>query len=597
MIPEEASKSVQPEPSVPAASDRFRPGVFSCPVVFQTVFHLYHRCATNPGQVARTLEMTVLHSFAVSNRRAIFVYKDESGAIFYMRVKPLGSGIDGDGAVELLVHGIHEPDTSVTKQLKRLLQRRILQIAVDMLAAVLTKNPHFNWKPADLEFLKAFEADWRSLEDEKSDIVPKEKTYVFPRHVNDPCLVLFMFRQNLCGSTYFHRLHEVGVESDKNPMPTLDDCMLESGNLSFPMNHADFTIYFNNSPSKLDPTYQGVSTLTDKGEKLSRQTGTGIAIIEVSLLNANGSPITEVDFGATISPQDSELSVPSEQLLLQEVVEFPLDDAEKFVVKVRIVDTALKRQHIHDMIELTLNQALIGWCVERQIEKSKRKALRPLISMGGRKTHSSFSTDEDRMRAVDNICTGLPALISMLEKSHDLPHPAVARIEFPGVIRASSVATTTLELLERGISKPLAADPINSGNSDLCVVRLSRSEMPRVVSLDWDSANRNAVVKAGSDDALEVIRDNHCTCPEYLCFYCWTNFGKEDEEITPPPMMYKEIMVGGGINEKSATIEFLSGFKARKPGVFKRSFAFIFSVKRNRRILWAYNWNPQLVKT
>jgi len=57
----------------------FPPGVFTCPAVFTTCFDLFHRCATNPAQVARKLEGTVLHSFAVSNRRNIFVYKDETG--------------------------------------------------------------------------------------------------------------------------------------------------------------------------------------------------------------------------------------------------------------------------------------------------------------------------------------------------------------------------------------------------------------------------------------------------------------------------------------------------------------------------------------
>ena len=524
------------------------------------------------------------------------MYKDETGAIFYMRVEASGSGIDGDGRVELLVHGIHEPGPSVTKQLKRLLQRRILQIAVDMLAAVLTKNPHFNWKPADLEFLRAFEEDWQSLEDETSDTVPKEISYIFPSHVNDPCLVLFMFRQNLCGSTYFHCLHEVSGETDKFSMPSLDASLQESGSISFPINDSDFTIYYNNSPSKLDPTYQGVSTLTDKGEIHCRQAGTGIAIIELSLLHIDGSPVKTIDLGMPVSPRGSAISLPSEHLCFRKASNSSVDEAGSYIVRVRIVDTALKRQHLHDIIELTLNQVLIAWTIERQIERSKLNILRPLIAMDFWRKHSSFSTDRDRMGVVDSICIGLPALISMLEKSHSLPHPAIAKLEIPGVIRASSVATATLELLERCIFKPLAVDPLDSASSDLCVVRLCRSEMPRLVRLEWDVSNRNAVVKAGLGDAVEVIRDSHIDCPEYLCFYCWSNFGNEGERANPPSRMYKEIMVGSGTNDKSSSMEFLAGFKATNPGVFKRSFAFVFSVKRNRRILWAYNWNPQLVK-
>ena len=185
--------------------------------------------------------------------------------------------------------------------------------------------------------------------------------------MNDPCLVLFMFRQNLCGSTFFHRLHEVGWETDKNSMPSIDDSLLESGSLSFPINDSDFTIYFNNSPSKLDPTYQGVSTLTDQGEKYCRQAGTGIAIIELSLLRGDGNPVAEIDFGATVKPQDSDISVPMEELRIRQDNgdNGPVDVAGNYAVRVRIIDTALKRQYLHDMIELTLNQALIGWYTEK----------------------------------------------------------------------------------------------------------------------------------------------------------------------------------------------------------------------------------------
>ena len=76
LIPKDVVVSDEPETDM---DQLFRPGVFSCPVVFQTSFDLFHRCATNPSQVARKLEGTVLHSFAVSNRRNVFVYKDETG--------------------------------------------------------------------------------------------------------------------------------------------------------------------------------------------------------------------------------------------------------------------------------------------------------------------------------------------------------------------------------------------------------------------------------------------------------------------------------------------------------------------------------------
>lgn len=168
-------------------SETFKPGTFSCPVVFSCEFDLYDRCGTMPAQAARNLEGTVLHSFAVSNRRSIFEYIDESGDIFYMRLKAVGGILDADGKVQLLVHGVNAPGPSVTHQLKFLLERRLLLIAVDALSSVLTKNPHFNWKLTDFEFLGSFEKNWARLETGEHKASKPEYFYEFPDEATDPC--------------------------------------------------------------------------------------------------------------------------------------------------------------------------------------------------------------------------------------------------------------------------------------------------------------------------------------------------------------------------------------------------------------------------
>lgn len=137
--------------------DLFPRGSFGCPLVFRTVFDLFHRAATNPAQVVRELEAKVLHSFAISNRPDFFVYKDEEGEIFYMRLN------DTETQVELLVYGIDDPGPSITEQLCDLLRRRIMLIGVDLLSSVLTKNPHYKWREGDLEFVQSFEAKWKQL--------------------------------------------------------------------------------------------------------------------------------------------------------------------------------------------------------------------------------------------------------------------------------------------------------------------------------------------------------------------------------------------------------------------------------------------------
>ncbi|KAL3923663.1 MAG: hypothetical protein SGILL_001528, partial [Bacillariaceae sp.] len=295
--------SYAPEPPTNLVSENapedeeFHPGDFSCPVVFRTLFDLYQRAATNPTQVARTLEATVLHNFAVSNRSGIFVYKDESGAIFYMELQPRGSGIDADGQVELLVYGIDEPGPSVTDQLRVLLQRRLLLIAVDMLSSVLNKNPHFKWRHADIAFLRSFGAEWQKLDDKRSDDLSQYRYYKFPPMIDDPVMVLLFLRQNLCGSTYFHRLNDIDTNGH-NPSPpiTAPGIASSSNGVILKMNQHEFSLYYNNAPSKLEPAFQGLSTLTEKGAEYCRQTGTGIAMIEFTLVKADGGNIDEIEF-------------------------------------------------------------------------------------------------------------------------------------------------------------------------------------------------------------------------------------------------------------------------------------------------------------
>jgi hypothetical protein len=359
-------------------------------------------------------------------------------------------------------------------------------------------------------------------------------------------------------------------------------------------------VYYNNAPSKLDPNFQAVSTLTSKGAEFSRQAGTGIAIVELSLLDANGVPVGDINFGVPVSAEQSALTVPLEALRFRKVEGFPASGSSIFL-RVRIIDTKLQCEYLHDWIALTLNQALIGWATERLIERKSLHLLKPL---SGEPNESTYATDLERKLVIDGFCPGLPALMSILESSHDLPHPAVAKADFRGVIRASSVATSTLDLLENSLLTPLLTDsnvqdPVQKAKADMYVVRLSRSEKPRLVSLEWDKSHREARVSVVSAEGgnQESIRDSPIDCPEYICFYCWTDFGNNGERIDAPSRMYREIMVDGGINEKSATIEFLGEFKKRNPGVFTRSFAFVFSVKRDRRSLWAYNWNPQTLKT
>lgn len=585
----------------------FMPGVFKCPIVFRKLFGLYHRAATNPGQVARTLEATVLHNFAVSNRPGIFVYKDETGAIFYMKIEPRGSGIDSDGQVELLVYGIRKPGPSVTEQLSVLLQRRLLLIGADMLSSVLTKNPHFKWKPADFQFLRSFDSEWREIVNEDTDEKNRCYYFKFPEGVYDPCMVSLLFRQNLCGSTFFHRLNDISQDGS-TPSPSISvSGMLASGGTKLRMNSHDFSVYYNNAPSKLDPAFQGFNTLTEKGADYCRKTGQGIAIVEFTLVNGKKDSADELRFAEPPSPTFSVSELPHSQARMQCFDEINSDASDDSIfVRIHVTDTALNREILKDWLLLSFNQALVGWISERLFERSYLGVLRPGISP----VVDRHNLKQDNL--VDTLCPGLLTFKNTFESSHELPHPCIMRFESSGVLRSSSVANLTLDFLENHILGPLVENKmINIENEDgpkrliserlmknLKIIRLSRSEKPCIARIKWEENGRkNAVVSVVSKSgALRRVEDSPVDCPEYICFFALAERDSHIKSIDAQLRLYREVVIYDGISEKSESIKVLQSIKKQIPEAFFRSFAFIFSVKRNSRRLWTYNWSPKLVK-
>jgi hypothetical protein len=102
----------------------------------------------------------------------------------------------------------------------------------------------------------------------------------------------------MCGSSFFHRLNDIDQDR-RNPSPSISIAKeLDDGGKVLHMNSHEFTLYYNSSPSKLDPAFQRTSTLTPKGAEYCRQVGSGIALIELSLVNSNGDSTDEVSFAS-----------------------------------------------------------------------------------------------------------------------------------------------------------------------------------------------------------------------------------------------------------------------------------------------------------
>jgi hypothetical protein len=549
----------------------FDTGVFHCPILFRTTFELFHRCATNPLQVARTLEATVLHIFAVSNRMRVFVYKDEQGSIFYMMLSARGGGIEPDGEIEFLVYGIDQPGPSITKQLRDLLQKKLYGIAVEMLSNVLTKNPRYLWKQADINFVLKYEEIWSRLDDGDDTLrlsSPKVKKYAFPKLAVDPGMVLLYFKQNICGSTFFQQL----LAPDSVFFEGLDgnddtSCVGEDvPNMMF---------YYNNNSSKLDPEFQGLSTLTKKGAEFSRMTGTGVGLIEVSLVNEQGKKVSLLPSIGETAALDNKLTVDVMDIRLIDLLDLSRDEDKigmesKFFVQIKIYDTVLKRDVLHDWLKLTLNQGLAAWTMENLLRKKRSGDMEKTPNV---KVSGDFSRDE----AIECLCPGLPAITSVLESSYNLPHPAVLKIQYDAAdLRASSVAKFAFEITNGIILDQMRLESKEAPQGqdlvfELCTIRLSRNEPPEIVNL--------SNIRPKEDEPVD--------CPEYIIF-CLSR------QSDGPPKLFEQVAINDKGAKSDLVVAALERMKESNPLFFSRSLAFVLVVKRNKRSLLAYNWSTSL---
>ena len=106
------------------------------------------------------------------------------------------------------------------------------------------------------------------------------------------------------------------------------------------------------------------------------------------------------------------------------------------------------------------------------------------------------------------------------------------------------------------------------------------------------------LVQAG-DDGEETHDDAPTDCPEYLCFYCFDRYHDGPTSQTAPSMLFNRVSLDEEDNNDEPHSSFQAGLKVARekhPATFRRSLCFVLSVKRNKRWLMAYNFNPQVLK-
>jgi hypothetical protein len=201
------------------------------------------------------------------------------------------------------------------------------------------------------------------LDADNTDIVAKSRrvTYALPSHIRDPLVILLLFRRNITGSTFIHHLHEATEDTSAMISDVLNE--REDGGMTLRIPRSEFTFIFNSSPSQLDPNYQALSTLTERGRQFSREAGSGIAIIEISLSSNN--TITILD---TREETNQRMSISKSDVSLQRMQEN--ETSSSFKITVDITNTTVDIDILHKVRKvgasnrdvLVINYSLMTFC-------------------------------------------------------------------------------------------------------------------------------------------------------------------------------------------------------------------------------------------
>uniref|UniRef100_A0A914VJL8 Uncharacterized protein n=1 Tax=Plectus sambesii TaxID=2011161 RepID=A0A914VJL8_9BILA len=165
---------------------KFAPGYFACDMVWHHWYFVHPRLKSTTrvsssqpynqlvlGMKALTMW---LEQLAVRNRENLFVFREHSGHVFYLRLHAsLESAEQGGvnltallspGAIKsnfnhsilLAVHGLTEPGEEICVKMRDELQRRLDAAVLDELVAMLRRNPNFRMTQLDGKFIQPDES-------------------------------------------------------------------------------------------------------------------------------------------------------------------------------------------------------------------------------------------------------------------------------------------------------------------------------------------------------------------------------------------------------------------------------------------------------
>jgi len=430
-------------------------------------------------------------------------------------------------------------------------------------------------------------------------------------------------RQNICGSGFFHHLNEADLEASDSDadisISTNDEDEKDSIALSFDRSH--FSLFYNNSPSQVDPHYQPVSTLTKRGDQYRKKSGSGIALIEIELLDKDGSRVETIRTRGFVQSNDcaDRLNFSTELLRMRRSDDInqvstasPTGAFRNHRVCVKIVNTLLDARILQSWIELSLNQALVGIRIESVLMESRAISMSSISTLiahdqsAPRQVRRNLADRDGALicsRDVDSLCKGIPGLYSIISRSCDLPHPAVMKSESRNPLKATLLANLTIGLLDDALMHDLQLErrgTCDGHRGGAVIIRTAPKDKARLVAIDRDATTGSVrVTDSATEGRARKIIDRVTDSPEYIVAFGLGHPREKDDDdgadkkrrssIFCSRLVFRELVIEGQSDNSFA--KRLHNLKSLRPDLFKRSLAFILHVTRSSRSLYVYNWN------
>nr|KAJ3422288.1 KICSTOR complex protein szt2 [Polyrhizophydium stewartii] len=182
-IAEQAELGMTSSPAVTTSMDainreRFAPGHFACPLVFEHPFQLHRRLS--PALALDAVD-SKLGGMAISNRKNFYITSAKS-SVYYIQVPSSGH------TLRLLVFGVDSPGTEITDEFVAMVHASLQKKTQDQLSESLARNFSIKLTREDVEFIMPVA---------KNTDPTRTVYYRLPIELENPHLFLLMLRQML----------------------------------------------------------------------------------------------------------------------------------------------------------------------------------------------------------------------------------------------------------------------------------------------------------------------------------------------------------------------------------------------------------------